>query len=414
MICKKISCLIVILMMLFSFGIPASAQPAEKNTAESAGQNAAESAEKNTAESAEQKAAEAAVQTTAESAVLMEVGTGEILFEKNADKELPPASVTKVMTLLVALEAVENGKVKLTDTVAASENASKMGGSQIYLEQGEEMDLKTMLISIAVGSANDACVAVAEHIAGSHEVYVEMMNDKAAELGLKHTKFINSYGLPAEGHYTSARDLAVLTREAIKYPLFNELTTIKKHDLRGGEFVLLNTNKLLWWYRGAEGGKTGWTSEAKYCLASTARRDNLRLIAVVMASPEPRSHFRESMKLYNYGFAQYEYVPVAKEGQVLGQVRVLKGTVDNITVAPRVDVSTVIQKGHKKDVTHKVNLVSTVTAPVANGQTIGDIKVYEGKEEVLKVDLVATREIPKGMPFRHMFTLMRAAYNYQQ
>lgn len=379
---KKMVCLIVVLMMLLSFGIPASAQPE--------------------------------LQTTAESAVLMEGTTGKILFAKNADKELPPASVTKVMTLLVALDALEMGKVKLTDTVAASENASKMGGSQIYLEQGEEMPLKTMLISIAVGSANDACVAVAEHIAGSHEAYVKMMNDKAAELGLTHTKFVNAYGLPAEGHYTSAGDLAVMMREAIKYPLFNELTTIKQHDLRGGKFVLLNTNKLLWWYKGAEGGKTGWTSEAKYCLASTARREDLRLIAVVLASPETRSHFRESMKLYNYGFAQYEGVPIAKEGQVLGQVKVLKGTVDNLQAAVKVDVSAVVQKGHKKDVTSKVNLVPTVTAPVANGQIIGDIKVYEGKQEVLKADLVATKAIPKGMPFRHMFRLLRAVYNYQQ
>ena len=380
--CKKTACLIVIVMMMLSFGIPVLAQPA--------------------------------VQTTAESAVLMEAATGKILFEKNADKELAPASVTKVMTLLVALDAIEKGKVKLTDKVAASENASKMGGSQIYLEQGEEMSLKTMLISIAVGSANDCCVAVAEHIAGSHEAYVTMMNEKAAELGLKHTKFINAYGLPAKGHYTSARDLAVMMREAIQYPLFNELTTIKKHDLRGGKFVLLNTNKLLWWYRGAEGGKTGWTSEAKYCLASTARRDNLRLIAVVMATPEPRSHFRESMKLYNYGFAQYEGVPIAKSGQVMGQVRVLKGTMDNIKVAAEMDVGTVVQKGHKKDVTYKVNLTPTVTAPVAKGQALGDIKVYEGKQEVLKVDLIATQEIPKGMPFRHMFRLLRSVYNYQQ
>lgn len=378
--CKKFVCMLVTLFMLLSYGISVSAQPV--------------------------------VQTTAESAILMEPATGKVLYEKNADKELPPASVTKVMTLLVALDAVEKGKVKLTDKVAASENASKMGGSQIYLEQGEEMPLKTMLLSIAVGSANDACVAVGEHIAGSHEAFVKMMNDKAAQLGLKHTKFINAYGLPAKGHYTSARDLAVMMREAIKYPLFNELTTVKKHDLRGGKFVLLNTNKLLWWYRGAEGGKTGWTNEAKYCLASTARRDNLRLIAVVMATPEPRSHFRESMKLYNYGFAQFEGVPIAKAGQPMGQIRVLKGTVDNLNAAVKGDVGAVVEKGHKKDVTYKVNLPATITAPIAKGQAIGSVVVYEAKKEVLKTDLIATKEIPKGMPFRHMFRLLRSVYNY--
>ncbi|MDT3700357.1 MAG: serine hydrolase [Thermincola sp.] len=410
--CKKIACLIVVLMMLLSFGIPASAQPTDQTQPTEQKLPAQQTQPAEQTKPTEQ--AQPALQTTAESAVLMEVATGKILFEKNPDKELPPASVTKVMTLLVALEAVEKGKVKLTDIVTASENASKMGGSQIYLEEGEEFDLKTMLISVAVGSANDACVAVAEHIAGSHEAYVKMMNDKAAELGLKHTKFVNAYGLPANGHYTSARDLALMMKEAIKYPLFNELTTIKQHDLRGGKFVLLNTNKLLWWYKGAAGGKTGWTSEAKYCLASTANKDNLRLITVVMASPEPRSHFRESMKIFNYGFAQYEAVPIAKQGQELGQVRVLKGTVDDLRLAAKVDVGTVVKKGHKKDVTHKINMLPAITAPVAEGQVIGDIKVYEGKEEVLKVDLVATKAIPKGMPFRQMVKLMRAVYNYQQ
>ncbi|PKM80118.1 MAG: D-alanyl-D-alanine carboxypeptidase [Firmicutes bacterium HGW-Firmicutes-14] len=354
------------------------------------------------------------LQTTAESAILLEAATGSILFEKDPDKELPPASVTKVMTLLVALDAVENGRVKLTDKVAASENASGMGGSQIYLEPGEEMPLKTMLISIAVGSANDACVAVAEHIAGSHEAYVRMMNEKARELGCRHTNFVNSYGLPAEGHYTSARDLSIMMREAIKHPLFNELTSIKRYDLRGGDFVLWNTNKLLWWYTGTEGGKTGWTSEAKYCLASTAKRDNLRLIAVVMATPEPRSHFRESMKLYNYGFAQYEAVPIAGAGQVMGRVRVAKGTVDWIQAAAAADIGAVVKKGKKDDVNYKISLEPIVTAPVAKGQNIGSVTVYEEKKEVIKIDLVSVKEIPRGTVFRHMVKLVKSVYSYSR
>ncbi len=361
-----------------------------------------------------QAGAQPVLQTTAESAVLMDAVTGKVLFAKSPDKELPPASVTKVMTLLVALDALEKGKVKLTDKVAASENASKMGGSQIYLEPGEEMPLQIMLVAIAVGSANDACVAVAEHIAGSHEAYVKMMNDKAAELGLRHTKFVNAYGLPAPGHYTSAGDLAVMIRETLKYPLFNEMTMIKRYDLRGGKFILHNTNKLLWWYRGAEGGKTGWTTEAKFCLASAAKRDNLRLIAVVMASPEPRSHFRESMRLYNYGFAQYEAVPIAKVGQLLGKVRVSKGTVDWINAAVKHDVSAVVPKGKKESVTYRISLEPVVTAPVGSGQTLGKVTVYENKQEVLKVDLVATKEIPPGTAFRQMFRLLRSVYAYEQ
>jgi len=358
--------------------------------------------------------AEPAIVTTAESAVLMDYATGKVLFEKNADKELPPASVTKVMTLLVAMDALEQGKVKLTDVVSTSENAANMGGSQIYLEPGEEMSMKTMLISIAVGSANDACVAVAEHVAGSHEAYVKMMNDKAAALGLKHTHFVNTYGLPAEKHYTSSRDLAVMIREAAKYPLFNELVGIKRYDLRDGKFVLWNTNKLLWWYRGSEGGKTGWTNEAKYCLASTAKRDNLRLIAVVMATPEPRSHFRESMKLYNYGFAQYEAVPIAKAGQILGKVRVHKGTLDWVEVTPKEDVVAVVRKGQKESVTYKLFTVPVTTAEVVKGMPLGNVTVYNEKQKASQIDLISTKAVPEGTVFRHMFKLLHTVYAYNK
>lgn len=352
------------------------------------------------------------LETTAESAILIDAVTGKILFEKAPDKELPPASVTKVMTLLVALDAVEKGKVKLNDVVETSENAAKMGGSQIYLEPGEQMSLKTMLISIAVGSANDACVAVAEHIAGSHEAFVGMMNEKAAQLGCEHSRFVNTYGLPAEGHYTSARDLSIMMKEAIRHPLFNELTSIKRYDIRGGEFILHNTNKLLWWYRGAEGGKTGWTTEAKYCLASTAKRDDLRLIAVVMASPEPRSHFRESMKLYNYGFARYEGVPIAKAGQIMGKIRVSKGAVDWVETTAKQEVSVVVKKGNKGNVTHQVFLEPLVTAPLTKGQNMGYVAVYEDKKEIYRVGLVSARDVPGGTVFRQMFKLLRSTYNY--
>ena len=203
------------------------------------------------------------------------------------------------MTLLIAAEAIESGKCNLSDIVTASEKASSLGGSQIYLEPGEQFTLKEMLISIAVGSANDSCVAVAEHIYGSHEEFVDVMNQKAKALGMKNTNFVNSYGLPAEGHYTSVYDVAILGREALKHPIITELTSIKEYDLRNGEFKLWNTNKLLWWYEGTDGFKTGWTQEAKYCLASTVERNGLRLICVVMGVPEVRGHFQESMKIYN-------------------------------------------------------------------------------------------------------------------
>ena len=377
---KKIFCLVTVFVMLTGQAALAEAQPE--------------------------------LETTAESAILIDAVTGKILFEKEPDKELPPASVTKVMTLLTAFDAIEKGRVKLTDVVQTSENAAEMGGSQIYLEPGEEMTMKTMLIAIAVGSANDCCVAVAEQIAGSHESFVKMMNEKAAELGCKHTHFVNAYGLPAEGHYTSARDLALMMQEAIKHPLFMELTSIKRYDLRGGEFILNNTNKLLWWYRGTEGGKTGWTSEAKYCLASVATRDKLRIIAVVMATPEPRSHFRESMKLYNYGFAQYEAVPIAPPGQVMGKVRVGKGTVDWVDVAVKSEISTVVKKGNKEAITHKVLVNPTVIAPVAEGQKLGRVLIYEEDKEVFSVDLLAVNEVPEGKVYRQIFKLLKNVYSY--
>jgi D-alanyl-D-alanine carboxypeptidase (penicillin-binding protein 5/6) len=222
------------------------------------------------------------VEVSAESYVLMDADSGKILLAKNEDKRLPPASMTKIMTLILALEDLQEGKVGLKDKVIASENAWKMGGSQVYLEPGEEMTFEDMLIAIAVGSANDACVAVAEHLEGTHQNFVQRMNEKAKSMGLKNTNFINAYGLTAEGHYSSALDMAIMARYALEVPKMLEYTSIKEYNLRQGEFKLFNTNKLLWWFEGTDGFKTGWTDEAKYCLTSTVKRDDLRLIAVSM------------------------------------------------------------------------------------------------------------------------------------
>lgn len=353
--------------------------------------------------------------TTAEAAVLMDAVSGKIFINKNMDKELPPASVTKIMTLLVAMDALDEGKVKLTDRVAASENAWKMGGSQIYLEPGEELSMQEMLISIAVGSANDACVAVAEHIAGTHEEFVELMNKRAQKLGLKHTHFSNAYGLPAEKHYTSAHDMAVILKEALKYPEFRKLTSIKEYDLRGGEFKLWNTNKLLWWYRGADSGKTGWTNEAKYCLASTVDRDGLRLIAVVLGTPEPRSHFRESMKLYNYGFAKYKAVRFAEAEQQVQTLPVGKGVVDHVDVITASRAAVTVPKGEEKGVSKRVILPSALDAPLAAGEKVGELVLLNDGTEISRVPLVAKNSVEKASfalqvyrTFENMFTLEKA------
>ena len=334
--------------------------------------------------------------TTAESAILIDAVSGKVLYEKEAHKELPPASVTKVMTLIVAAEAIDKGIVKLTDTVTCSERASSLGGSQIYLETGEQFTLEEMLIAIAVGSANDACVAVAEHIYGTHEEFVDMMNKKAKELKLANTNFVNSYGLPAQGHYTSAYDLAVMGREALKFPLINKLTAIQEYDLRNGEFKLWNTNKLLWWYDGTDGFKTGWTQEAKYCLASTVERNGLRLIAVVLGVPQVRGHFDESMKIYNYGFAKYSYKEFAPARSKQGEIVIHKGAKPVVDIIAEQAVGTSVEKGKEDDCRIETKIESNVSAPIVKGQVLGEIIVFCSNEELNRIKLIASEGVEKA------------------
>lgn len=350
--------------------------------------------------------------TEAASAILMDAETGQILYEKEAHKELAPASVTKLMTMLVAADAVESGRVKLTDIVTASENACKLGGSQIYLEPGETFSLEEMLIAIAVGSANDACVAVAEHISGTHEAFVAEMNRKAQDLGCKNTHFANAYGLPAEGHYTSAYDLALMGREALKYPLIKKLTSIKEYDLREGKFKLWNTNKLLWWYRGADGFKTGWTNEAKYCLASTVERDGLRLIAVVMGVPQVRGHFAESMKIYNYGFAKYAHKEFAPAAQKQGVVKVRKGIENEVVAVTERPLGVTVEKGKDKSIWVETKLNPEIEAPVKQGQKLGEILLYRENELLNQVNLVAEKPIGKAGIYQQMTRTLQGVFGF--
>lgn len=352
------------------------------------------------------------IETEAASAILMDASSGQILYEKEAHKELPPASVTKLMTLLVAADAVASGKVKLTDQVTASENASKLGGSQIYLEPGEVFSLEQMLIAIAVGSANDSCVAVAEHIDGTHEAFVEEMNEKARALGLKNTNFVNAYGLPAEGHYTSAYDLAVISREVLKYPLIKELTSIKEYDLRDGKFKLWNTNKLLWWYPGADGFKTGWTNEAKYCLASTVERDGFRLICVVMGVPEVRGHFAESMKIYNYGFAKYEFKEFAPPAEKLGVVQVQKGKESEVAAVTDKALGATVEKGKGDNFWVETKLNPTVSAPVREGQILGEVLLHHNDQVQASVNLLAERAVDKANVVEQITRTMKGVFSY--
>lgn len=352
----------------------------------------------------------AALETTAEAAVLLEPVTNKLIYEKEPHKQLPMASVTKLMTLLLATEAVEQGKFKLADKVVVSENAWDMGGSQIYLEPGEEMSLWDLLLSIGLQSANDGSVAVAEHIAGSEEAFVQAMNDRAKALGLVNTNFVNCHGLTAENHYTSAYDLAIILKEGLKNPLFRKITATKEYELRGGAFKLWNTNKLLWWYDGADAGKTGWTEAAKYCLASSAERDGLRLICVVLGTAEPKSHFRESTKLFDYGFARYKAVNMAAQGANVGTVKVSKGQSDSVEALTSDKVSVVVPKGEDKGFESKVELPGHINAPVQKGQEIGTYVVTKKGQEVLRVKLVAKEDVPKASILQQMKRVIDSVY----
>lgn len=359
---------------------------------------------------AEPKKAGAQLDTTAESAVLMD-GNGTVLFEKDSHKRLPPASVTKAMTLLLAIEAVEEGKVKLTDPVTTSEGAWRQGGSQIWLEPGETMTLHEMLISLAVVSANDAAVSVMEHIFGSQQAAVDAMNKRAQSLGLNDTHFANVNGLPIADHYMSAYDTALIVKEAVRHPLYMELCSIKEYWLRGGKNWLVNTNKLLWWYKGADGLKTGWTEEAKYCFAGTAKRDGLRLISVVFATPEPRSHLRESMKLMDWGFANYAAVPIVDAGTVVERLKVNKGTEKEVQLVAAEDLNLILAKGQGKNIQKKIITEPIIAAPIEQGQKYGELIVLKDGKEIGKVDLVAEKTIEKAGFFRIFHDMISNLFN---
>ncbi|MGG3282482.1 D-alanyl-D-alanine carboxypeptidase family protein [Paenibacillus solani] len=337
---------------------------------------------------------------SARSAILLDADTGTIIYEKNSHDKLPPASITKIMTMLLIMEAVDEGHLKLTDKVQASEYAASMGGSQIFLEPGEEMTVDEMLKGIAMASGNDASVAMAEKIAGSEEGFVKMMNDKAAELGMKDTHFVNCNGLPAENHYTSAHDIAVMSRELLKYEKITDYTGIYQDYLRKDSekpFWLVNTNKLVRFYSGADGLKTGYTSEAKFCLSATAKRDGLRTVAVVMGAPDTKTRNQEVSRMFDYAFAQYTMRSIYKPGEVLGIVKVQKGREPQISIQAEKDYSVLVKKGVKDpDIRHEIQMETNVKAPVSVGQVVGKLNVYQGDRLVKEFELTSPVEVKKA------------------
>jgi D-alanyl-D-alanine carboxypeptidase (penicillin-binding protein 5/6) len=331
----------------------------------------------------------------AKSAVLMEASTGQILVEQNSHEKLSPASVTKVMTLLLIMEAIDKGDISVDNIVTTSEYAASMGGSQVFLAPGEEMSVKDMIKAIAIASGNDASVAMAEFISGSEEVFVQQMNKKAKDLGMNDTNFINCNGLDTEGHYTSAYDIALMSRELIKHPKIFEYLTIWTDSLRDGKFDLANTNKLIRFYKGADGIKTGSTSIAKYCLAATAKRDDMRFIAAVMAAPTSKDRFSVASKLLDHGFANYITVNPVKKGDKIGKIKVVKGMDDFVNVTTDSDLAFVIGKSNENNIVKDIVIDEEVTAPVLEGQKVGKIVIKVGDKKVGECNLVTENSVDK-------------------
>ena len=328
------------------------------------------------------------------SAILMEANTGRVIYEQNPDEALPPASVTKVMTLLLVMEAIEDGKIKLDDTVTVSERAASMGGSQIFLEVGEEMSVEDMLKSVIIASANDAACALAEFVAGSEAAFVKAMNDRASELGMTNTRFENTNGLDdtATNHLTSARDIAIMSRELIKYDKILEYSGTWMDTVRNGLFGLTNTNRLVRYYNGCTGLKTGSTSKAGFCVSATAVRDGVSLICVIMGAESGDERNKAAASLLDWGFANYGVY--RHEAQSLEPIRVVGGTADKVKLEYG-SFSLVTEKGNVGKIQYKISLPELVSAPIAEGDKIGVIIFTLDGKEIGRAPIIASESVGK-------------------
>lgn len=339
-------------------------------------------------------AADFSEEVNAKSAVLMDANTGKILFEYNADDALPPASVTKVMTLLLVFEALDNGVIKLSDMVSTSEHAASMGGSQIYLEPGEQMSVDELIKSVVVSSANDAAASLAEYVSGSESAFVAAMNKRAKELGMNSTNFENTNGLDdtSENHVTSARDIAIMSRELMKHEKIFDYTTIWMDTVRNGTFGLSNTNRLLRTYKGCTGLKTGSTAKAKFCISATAKRDGLSLIAVIMGSPTRDERNALAAKLLDFGFANYA-IYSDTDGAV-DNIKVTGGIKNDIALKHN-DFSSLIEKSALSKIEAVTDIPESIPAPIKTGDKIGTITYKNGESVIGTTDIVAAEDVDK-------------------
>lgn len=348
----------------------------------------------------------AELEINAKSALLMSFADGRVLYELNADEQLPLASVTKIMTLLLTMEAMDSGALTGETIVRASERAKSMGGSTIFLDAGEEMRADDLIKGVAVASGNDACVALAEHLCQSEEAFVEKMNLKAAELGMKNTHFVNCNGLDAENHYSSARDIAIMSRALMEHKEIFKYTGIWMDSLRDGKFYLANTNKLIRFYDGATGLKTGSTNKALCCISATAKRNGLHLIAVVMGSPDSKSRFTAARKLLDYGFEKYGACVLGEKGKTLTTAEVKKGKKDKIPLLSERDCSVCVPTGRMSDVEIKINPLPLI-APVKKGDKAGEAVALLDGEKIASCPLVVGEAVEKRKTMDYFASVLR-------
>ncbi len=348
---------------------------------------------------------------TAKSAILMEMSTGEVLMELNPDEKLSPASITKVMTILLTFEAIESGKIAYEDVVTTSRNASSKGGSQIWLKENETMTVHELLKATIIASANDACTALGEHIAGDETAFVKMMNDRAKELGMVNTSFENCSGLDdtVTNHYSTARDVAIMSCELMKHEKVKEYTSIWMDTLRNGETQLVNTNRLIKYYDGATGLKTGTTSKAGYCVTATAEREGMELVAVVLGSDNSTERFEDAKKMLNWGFSNYSIVKPEIDKSLITDVTVLYGEQDTITPIVETPKPILIEKGLADKITQRVDMCVDVEAPVEKGQTLGKVYFEIDGEKVGECTVLNENKIERRSVF-FIFSLLWSTF----
>jgi D-alanyl-D-alanine carboxypeptidase (penicillin-binding protein 5/6) len=325
----------------------------------------------------------------------MDAVSGKVLFEKDAHVKRNPASVTKVMTLVLALEDVAAGKVKLTDEAVCSENAWEMGGTEVWAEPGESMTLDQWVRAVAVASANDAAVVLAEFIGGAEEAFVARMNQRAKELGMNDTTFKNPHGLDAEGHQTTTMDLALLSRHAVTVPHLLDYTKIYQQEFRGGENLLTNFNKLVYLYPGADGLKTGMTEKSGYCISATAKKDSSRFVVVIMGAKNPDDRMNDAWRLLDWSFANFRSLPILSAGEVVAEARVLKGRTDLVSLFPQDAFAVTLNKGQKGEVRRQITL-GKVVAPVQRGAVLGIMLIEVDGQKVAEVPLVAREAVDRA------------------